>query len=74
MFLWTYAHKETNRNVQNKFEKLREIASRKFNEVLDSLHLLIIEIVKSLDFQFHEVPSKIKDDHIGFTLKDKLVL
>ncbi|XP_017981016.1 PREDICTED: putative nuclease HARBI1 [Theobroma cacao] len=62
MFLWTYAHSETNHNVQNKFGKSRETVSRKFGEVLDSLCLLANENVKASDFQFVEVPSKIKND------------
>ncbi|XP_017970384.1 PREDICTED: uncharacterized protein LOC108660642 [Theobroma cacao] len=62
LFLWTCAHNETNRNVQNKYEKSAETVRRKFGEVLDSLCLLANEIVKASDFQYVEVPSKIKND------------
>lgn len=62
MFLWSCAHSETNRNVQNKFGKSGETVSRKFGEVLDGLCLLAKEIVKPPDFNFFEVPAKIKDD------------
>ncbi|XP_057452625.1 uncharacterized protein LOC130744460 [Lotus japonicus] len=62
MFHWSCAHSETNRNVQNKFGKSGETISRKFGEVLDGLCLLAKEIVKPPDFNFVEVPAKIKDD------------
>ncbi|XP_045797408.1 putative nuclease HARBI1 [Trifolium pratense] len=62
MFLWSCAHSETNRNIQNKFGKSGETVSRKFTEVLESLCLLAKEIVKPPDFNFVEIPSKIKDD------------
>ncbi|KAI9084569.1 hypothetical protein K1719_033557 [Acacia pycnantha] len=62
MFLWTCAHSETNRNVQNRFGKSRETVSRKFSEVLDSLCSLAKEIVRPPDFQFEEVPSQIRGD------------
>ncbi|KAK2454169.1 hypothetical protein QL285_001760 [Trifolium repens] len=62
MFLWSCAHSETNRNIQNKFGKSGETVSRKFTEVLESLCLLAKEIVRPPDFNFVEVPSKIKND------------
>jgi len=62
MFLWSCAHIETNRNIQNKFGKSGETVSRKFSEVLESLCLLAKEIVRPPDFNFTEIPSKIKDD------------
>jgi hypothetical protein len=62
MFLWSCAHSETNRNIQNKFGKSGETVSRKFTEVLESLCLLAKEIVRPPDFNFVEIPSKIKDD------------
>ena len=62
MFLWTCAHSQTNRNVQNKFGKSGETVSRKFAEVLEALCLLAKEVVTTPDFQFQEVPAKIKDD------------
>ena len=40
IFLWTYAHSETNRNVQNKFGKSKETVGSKFGKILDSLCLL----------------------------------
>jgi hypothetical protein len=51
MFLWTWAHSETNRNVQNKFGKSGETVSRKFGELLDSLCLLATEIGFGLIFK-----------------------
>ncbi|KAI9118135.1 hypothetical protein K1719_010467 [Acacia pycnantha] len=60
MFLWTCAHSETNRNVQNRFGKSGETISRKFSEVLDSLCSPAKEIVRPPDFQFEEVPSQIR--------------
>jgi hypothetical protein len=62
MFLWSCAHSETNRNIQNKFGKSGETVSRKFTEVLESLCLLAKEIVRPPDFNFVEIPSKIKND------------
>ncbi|XP_058733700.1 protein ALP1-like [Vicia villosa] len=63
MFLWSCAHSETNRNIQNKFGKSGETVSRKFSEVLESVCLLAKEIVKPPDFNFEEIPSKIRDDN-----------
>jgi hypothetical protein len=63
MFLWACAHSETNRNIQNKFGKSGETVSRKFGEVLDSLCLLATEIIKPPDFNFIEIPSKIRNDN-----------
>jgi len=60
IFLWTCAHSETNRNVQNKFGKSGETMSRKFGEVLESLCLLAKEIIRPPDFNLAETPSKIK--------------
>ena len=62
MFLWSCAHRQTSRNIQNKFEKSRETVSKKFSEVLESLCLLAKEIVRLPDFKFTEILSKIKDD------------
>jgi hypothetical protein len=56
-------HSETNRNIQNKFGKSGETVSRKFGEVLNSLCLLATEIVKPPDFDFIEIPSKIRNDN-----------
>ncbi|KAI9078526.1 hypothetical protein K1719_039464 [Acacia pycnantha] len=60
MFLWTCAHSETNRNVQNRFGKSGETISRKFSEVLDSLCSPGKGNCEASDFQFEEVPSQIR--------------
>ncbi|KAI9110404.1 hypothetical protein K1719_018564 [Acacia pycnantha] len=71
MFLWTCAHSETNRNVQNRFGKSGETISRKFSEVLDSLCSLAKEIVRPPVFglkKFHHKLEVIVD--IGLIFKD----
>ncbi|KAI9110768.1 hypothetical protein K1719_018206 [Acacia pycnantha] len=71
MFLWTCAHSETNRNVQNRFGKSGETISRKFSEVLDSLCSLCKGNCEASVFglkKFHHKLEVIVD--IGLIFKD----
>lgn len=63
MFLWSCVHSETNRNIENKFGKSREMVSRKFSGVLESVCLLAKEIIKPPNFKFIGISSKIRDDN-----------
>jgi len=48
MFLRSCAHRQTGRNIQNKFQKSGHTVSKRFSEVLESLCLQAKEIVRPL--------------------------
>ncbi|GLT87396.1 hypothetical protein SLE2022_054820 [Rubroshorea leprosula] len=62
MIPWMCAHKESNRNVQNRFKHSGEIVSRKFCEVLDALVRFSIDAIKPPNSNFVETPRKIRED------------
>lgn len=62
MFLYTLGHGVSNRNVQETFQHSGETVSRNFSYVLDVMAAMSIDIVKPIDPQFKEVPTKIKND------------
>lgn len=59
MFLWTCAHNESNRNVQNRFKHSGE-TSRKFGEVLDCVVRFSVDIVRPTNIEFKEVTEQIR--------------
>jgi hypothetical protein len=46
MFLWTLAAPQSNRTIKNVFSHSIETVSRKFNDVLDSVTLLAMQVIK----------------------------
>ena len=59
MFLYTLVLGVSNREVQERFQHLDETVSRYFNEVLRSVCLLAIEVIKPVDPEFSTTPIEI---------------
>nr|XP_034893497.1 protein ALP1-like [Populus alba] len=59
MFLFTIAVGASNRQVQERFQHSGETISRCFKEVLKSLRLFAVEIIKPVDPQFTSTPREI---------------
>nr|XP_034896703.1 protein ALP1-like [Populus alba] len=59
MFLFTIAVGASNRQVQERFQHSGETVSRCFKEVLKSLRLFAVEIIKPVDPQFTSTPREI---------------
>jgi hypothetical protein len=59
IFLFTKAVEASNRQVQEIFQHSGEIISRCFKEVLKSLRLFVVEVIKPVDPQFTSTPREI---------------
>jgi hypothetical protein len=59
MFLSTIAVGASNREVQERFQHSGETVSRCFKEVLKSLCLFAVEVIKPIDPQFTRTPREI---------------
>jgi hypothetical protein len=59
MFLYTIALGATNRQVQERFQHSGETVSRNFNEVLKTICLLAVDIIKPQDSEFLNTPREI---------------
>ena len=59
MFLFTIAVGASNRQVQERFQHSGETISRCFKEVLKSLRLFAVEVIKPVDPQFTSTPREI---------------
>jgi len=59
MFLYTIALGATNRQVQERFQHSDETVSRNFNEVLKTICLLAVDIIKPQDSEFLNTPREI---------------
>jgi len=59
MFLFTIAIGASNREVQERFQHSGETVSRCFKEVLKSLCLFAVEVIKPIDPQFTSTPREI---------------
>jgi hypothetical protein len=59
MFLFTLVMGASNRKDHERFQYSGEIVSRYFNEVLGSVCLLAVEIIKPVDLEFLTTPRKI---------------
>jgi hypothetical protein len=59
MFLYTLALGAWNRKVQGRFQHSGETISRYFNEVLKSVCLLAVELIKPVDPEFSTTPIEI---------------
>jgi len=59
MFLYTLVLGASNREVHKRFQHSGETVSRYFNEVLRSVCLLAIEVIKPIDPEFSTIPTKI---------------
>jgi hypothetical protein len=59
MFLFTIAVGASNRQVQERFQHSGETVSRCFKEVLKSLCLFVVEVIKPVDPQFTSTPREI---------------
>jgi hypothetical protein len=59
MFLFTIAVGASNRQVQEKFQHSGEIVNRCLKEVLQSLCLFVVEVIKPIDPQFTSTPREI---------------
>ncbi|XP_038699682.1 uncharacterized protein LOC119996976 [Tripterygium wilfordii] len=62
MFLFTLGHCAGNGLVQECFQHSRETVSRMFHEVLHSVYLLLVDIIKPRENQLDEVPVRIRGD------------
>ncbi|XP_062230104.1 protein ALP1-like [Phragmites australis] len=60
MFLWTIGAPQSFTQVKNRFERSKETISRKFNEVLDSIYLMSIDVVKPRDPEFTMVHPRLQ--------------
>jgi len=56
MFLFTIVVEASNRQMQEKFQHSSETVSRCFKEVLKSLCLFVVEVIKPVDPQFTSTP------------------
>jgi hypothetical protein len=70
MFLWTVGAPQSNRTVKNMFSHSTETVSRKFNEVLDSITLLVADIIKPKDPQFRIVHPRLDEARFWPHFKD----
>jgi hypothetical protein len=59
MFLFTIAVGAPNRQVRETFHHSGETVSRCFKEVLKSLYLFVVEVIKLVDPQFTSTPREI---------------
>jgi hypothetical protein len=59
MFLFTIAVGASNRKVYERFQHSGETVSRCFKEVLKSLCLFVVEVIKPIDPQFTSTPREI---------------
>ena len=59
MFLYTIALGATNRQVQERFQHSGETVSQNFNEVLKTICLLAVDIIKPQDSEFLNTPREI---------------
>jgi len=59
IFLFTKVVGASNRQVQEIFQHSGEIISRCFKEVLKSLRLFVVEVIKPVDPQFTSTPREI---------------
>jgi hypothetical protein len=66
MFSWTLGAPYSNRTIKNVFSHSTETVSRKFNDVLDSVTLLVAQVIKLEDPQFRIVHLGYKK--LGFSL------
>jgi hypothetical protein len=59
MFLYTLVLEASNREVQERFEHSGETVSKYFNEVLRSVCLLAVELIKPVKPELSTTPTKI---------------
>jgi len=59
MFLYTLALGALNREVQERFQHSGETVSRNFNEVLCSVCLLAVDLIRPVDPEFTATPLEI---------------
>ncbi|XP_038698451.1 uncharacterized protein LOC119996022 [Tripterygium wilfordii] len=62
MFLFTLGQGASNRLLQECFQHSGETISRIFREVLQSVYLMSIDLIKPRENQFDTVPSRIRND------------
>jgi hypothetical protein len=70
MFLWTLGAPQKNHTVKNVFSHSTEIVSRKFNDVLNSVTLLIAHVIKPKDPQFRIVHPRLQEARFWPHFKD----
>jgi hypothetical protein len=68
--LWTVGAPQSNRTVKNVFSHSTETVSRKFTKVLDSIILLVADIIKPKDPQFTIVHSMLQEARFWPHFKD----
>ena len=59
MFIFTIAVGASNRQVQERFQHSGETISKCFKEVLKSLRLFVVKVIKPVDPQFTNTPREI---------------
>lgn len=62
IFIFIIAQGASNRNAQERFQHSGETISRVFHEVLQSVCLLVRDMIKPDDPEFKEIPSHIRND------------
>ena len=62
MFLHTLGHGVGNRLAQERFQHSSETISRYFSQALDVVCLMAVDIIKTKDYEFKEVPKEILRD------------
>ncbi|WVZ71421.1 hypothetical protein U9M48_020011 [Paspalum notatum var. saurae] len=65
MFFWMIGAPQSMRQAENRFERSKETISRKFDEVLQSIYKLSVDIVKPKDPEFKEVHLRLKSSRFS---------
>jgi hypothetical protein len=70
MFLWTVGAPQSNCTVKNVFSHSTETVSRKFNEVLDTITLLVAQVIKPKEPQFKTMHPRLQQARFWPYFKD----
>ena len=70
MFLWACGAPQSFRQCKNNFHRSLETVSRKFEEVLESIMRLVVDIVRPKDPQFSTIHPKLQEPRFWPHFKD----
>jgi hypothetical protein len=70
MFLWTLSAPQSNRTIKNMFSHSTGTVSRKFNDVLDGVTLLVAHVIKPKDPQFRTMHPRLQEARFWPHFKD----
>lgn len=65
MFLWIIGAPQSIRQAENRFKRSTETVSRKFEEVLHSVFLLSVDVIKPRDHKFRTVHRRLQSSRFS---------